>query len=130
MSGDARTARRLLALGALSGALAVAAGAFGAHALADAVTAARLETWRTAALYHAVHALATVLAGVLALHVRQRAVGVAGGLFLAGTALFSGSLYALVLADLPLLGAVTPLGGAAFIAGWLALAWGAWRERT
>ena len=120
--------RALFAVGAVSGALAVAAGAFGAHALADAVSPERLATFRTGASYHLVHALATCTAALVATLVPGRAVRTAGWLFVAGTVLFAGSLYALVLLDLPVLGAVTPLGGVAFIAGWLALAWGVGRR--
>jgi uncharacterized membrane protein YgdD (TMEM256/DUF423 family) len=122
----ARPARLLLAAAGVSGALAVAAGAFGAHALEGAVPAERLATWATAAHYHLAHAIALGLAGLVAGHRPGRLVHAAGGLFLAGTVLFAGSLYALVLLDLPVLGAVTPLGGAAFIAGWGCLAAGGW----
>jgi uncharacterized membrane protein YgdD (TMEM256/DUF423 family) len=125
-AADERVARRLVAIGALSAALAVAAGAFGAHALADAVTEARLGTWQTASSYHLAHALGLVLVGLAMLRWPSRATRAAGGLLLAGTVLFSGSLYALVLLDAPALGAITPLGGVAFIAGWVALARAAW----
>ncbi|HLA64833.1 MAG TPA: DUF423 domain-containing protein [Rhodothermales bacterium] len=117
--------RALLVVGALSGALAVAAGAFGAHALAASVSPERLATFRTGASYHLIHALATVAVALVAAHVPGRVVRAAGWLFVAGTVLFAGSLYLLVLLDVPMLGAVTPLGGVAFIAGWLALAYGA-----
>ena len=110
--------QRLLVAAALSGAVAVAAGAFGAHALRDIVTEARLETWQTAASYGLAHAVVAAFAASRPARWSQRAAA----LFLAGTLLFSGSLYALVLLDLPWLGAVTPLGGVAFIAGWLSLA--------
>ena len=100
---------------ALLGALAVLFGAFGAHALRDLVEPARLETWRTAVSYQFWH--------VLAIWWATQAENVwAARSFLAGIILFSGSLYALVLADLPILGAITPLGGVCFIAGWLLLA--------
>jgi uncharacterized membrane protein YgdD (TMEM256/DUF423 family) len=121
-----RPTRTLVALGALAGALGVAAGAFGAHALADAVPPERLATFRTGATYHLAHALAAVLAGLAAAHGLGRPARAAGWLFLAGVVLFAGSLYALVLFDLPVLGAVAPLGGVALIAGWLALAFSAW----
>ena len=114
------SAQRLLAAAALSGAVAVALGAFGAHGLRDAVAPERLEVWRTGASYHLAHAMLGVFAaywGRESVWARHAAV-----LFLAGTVLFSGSLYALVLLDVPVLGAVTPLGGIAFIAGWVALA--------
>ena len=120
------SARGLLVAAGLSGALAVALGAFGAHGLAEAVLPERLATWRTAALYHLVHAAALA---VTALGARFGwRTGPAGLLFLTGTVLFSGSLYALVLLDLPVLGAVAPVGGVAFIGGWLALAWTGWRD--
>ena len=125
----ARGAGRLVAVAAVVGGLMVAAGAFGAHALAGAVPADRLEVWRTAASYGQVHALAAVLAALVAGQTGARAALRAGWLFLAGVALFSGSLVALVLLDLPVLGAVTPLGGVAFLAGWGALAWAGLRER-
>ena len=111
-------AERLFAAAAVGGAVAVAAGAFGAHALRDAVTPERLATWQTAASYGLAHAVAAALAASRPTRWAQRAAA----LFLAGTLLFSGSLYALVLLDAPWLGAVTPLGGVAFIAGWLSLA--------
>lgn len=124
------TARLFVAAGALSAGLAVAAGAFGAHALADAVPPNRLATFETAAQYEMVHALALVLVGVLLDRRADRRFRWAGWLFLAGTVLFSGSLYLLVLTDTPWLGAVTPFGGVAFIGGWLVLAASAWRGTT
>lgn len=100
------------------GALAVAAGAFGAHGLEGHVTPERLTTWKTAANYHLIHSVVLfVLAGRPAHPWSFR-------LFVAGILLFSGSLYLLVLLDLPWLGAVTPLGGVSFILGWLSLARG------
>lgn len=125
--GEARPARLLLALGALSGGVAVALGAFGAHALDGAVPPERLATWRTGASYHLLHALATVIAAGLAPTLGKRAQ-TAAVLFLVGTALFSVSLYTLVLLDAPVMGAVAPLGGGAFIGGWLVLALAAWRS--
>jgi uncharacterized membrane protein YgdD (TMEM256/DUF423 family) len=102
--------------GAALAALAVAAGALGAHALGQHP---RLDTWKTAALYHLVHAVALHLP---ALPTATRR------LHLAGIAVFSGSLYLLVLLDAPWLGAVTPIGGVCFITGW---AWAAFRpDRT
>ena len=114
------TAGRLLAAAAVSGAVAVAVGAFGAHALREAVTPDRLGTWQTGASYHLAHAVVGALAAVVGRE--SRWARRAASLFLAGTLLFSGSLYALVLLDAAWLGAVTPLGGVAFIAGWIALA--------
>lgn len=126
----ARGAWTLFALASVSGALAVATGAFGAHALEGAVTPDRLETWRTGAAYALGHAPAALIASALAAWSGQRAARIAAILFLVGTVLFSGSLYALVLLDLPVMGAVAPLGGASFIAGWLCLGWSGWRVRT
>ncbi|NNF59324.1 MAG: DUF423 domain-containing protein [Rhodothermaceae bacterium] len=120
-------ARLFVVLGAVSAATAVAAGAFGAHALADAVTPERLATFQTGADYHLAHALALIAVGLTARRWGHPAVTAAGWLFLVGAVLFAGSLYALVLTDTPVLGAVTPLGGVAFIAGWLCLALGVWR---
>ncbi len=123
-------ARLFLIAGALSAAVAVAAGAFGAHALDGVVPPVRIATFETAARYEMYHALALLLVGVLLDRRADRWLGWAGRLFLAGTALFSGSLYLLVLTETPWLGAITPLGGVAFIAGWLALARAVGRKTT
>lgn len=114
----------LVALGALNAALAVAAGAFAAHGLRERLAARALEIFETGARYHMYHALAMVLAGLLA---ATRGAATAGWLFQAGIVLFSGSLYVLALTGVKGLGAVTPIGGLAFLAGWLWLAWSAWR---
>ena len=121
-------AGRLLALAALWGAVGVALGAFGAHALDGLLRPERLATFETAVRYHLIHALAAGLAASLGGRVRGAAL--ASTLLLAGSAVFAGSLYALVASDVGAFGAVAPLGGVAMIAGWLALAWGAWRSRT
>jgi uncharacterized membrane protein YgdD (TMEM256/DUF423 family) len=113
----------LIALGALDGAIAVAAGAFGAHGLRERLEPRALEIFETAARYQMFHALAMVLCGVIA----TRGATTAGWLFQAGIVVFSGSLYALALTDVKILGAITPLGGVAFLAGWSWLAWTAWR---
>ncbi len=106
----------------------MAAGAFGAHGLSDVVTSQRLAVYETAVRYHIYHALALIVAGGLALSANGGQFVVVGYLFLAGIALFSGSLYLLVLTDTPWLGAVTPFGGVAFIAGWVMLAIVAWKS--
>ena len=110
----------LVALGAVNAALAVAAGAFAAHGLRERLTPRALEIFETGARYHLIHAVAMVLAGILL------ARG-PGYLFQAGIVLFSGSLYALALSDVKVLGAITPIGGVLFLAGWLWLAMSAWR---
>jgi uncharacterized membrane protein YgdD (TMEM256/DUF423 family) len=112
----------VVALGAVNAALAVAAGAFATHGLRDRLETRALEIFETAARYHMYHALAMILTGVIA----GRACA-AGWIFQAGIVVFSGSLYALALTDVKVLGAITPIGGLAFLAGWLWLAWVAWR---
>ena len=120
--------RTFLAIAALSGLIAVAAGAFGAHALDARLTADRLAIFETAARYQMYHALALVLIGLLALGRPHGALPVAGGAMVAGTVLFSGSLYVLALTDMKWLGAVTPLGGLAFMVGWGLLAFAAFKS--
>lgn len=117
---------RLIGIGALNAALAVAAGAFGAHGLRERLEPRALEIFETGARYQMYHALAMILAGLIASKLPRAAT--AGWLFLVGIAIFSGSLYALALTDVKVLGAITPLGGVAFLAGWLWLAWAAWKR--
>lgn len=126
--------RVFVMLGALSAALAVAAGAFGAHALRARLDARMLEVFETAARYQMYHALALLAVGALVARLEApRALPAlwSGWLFVAGTVLFSGSLYAMALSGLRALGAITPVGGICFIAGWLLLAaaGGCWRRR-
>ena len=122
------TARLALTMGALLAMAAVALGAFGAHALKGRLEADMAAVWQTAVQYHGWHALALLAAGLLLLHRPDAgAVAIAAWLFAAGIVLFSGSLYMLALTGTRGLGAVTPLGGLAFLAGWAAFAWGAWR---
>lgn len=113
---------------AVLGALAVALGAFGAHALRTLLDADALAVWRTAVDYQFWHALALCVAA-LRMPRGGTAALVAALAFAAGCLLFSGSLYALALGAPRLLGVVTPFGGIAFIIGWIALAL-SWRERT
>jgi uncharacterized membrane protein YgdD (TMEM256/DUF423 family) len=116
------TASGWLATGALFGATAVALGAFGAHGLKARVTADLLVVFETAARYHLVHALAIVTVAGAADRFPGPCAAAAGWLFVAGILLFSGSLYLMVLTGARALGAITPLGGLALIAGWIALA--------
>lgn len=110
-------------MGCIAMALAVGAGAFGAHGLKESVTPERMEVWRTAARYHAYHALALIALELLQAHVKGRpGFKLAGILFLAGLVIFSGSLYLLVLTDQGWLGAITPIGGVAWIVAWSTLA--------
>lgn len=129
------SARRFLTLGAVSGGIAVAAGAFGAHALRARIEPRLLEVFETAARYQMYHALALLVVALLARTdsgpaadpAAARALAVAGWSFVAGTLLFSGSLYAMALTGVRVLGAVTPLGGVAFLVGWGFLALAGWR---
>lgn len=119
--------RVFFVLGALLGALGVAAGAFGAHALKQRLSPEMLAVFETGVRYQLVHALALLVVAWAAAHWSGPWTFAAGWLFAAGVLLFSGSLYALALTGVRWIGAVTPLGGLAFIAGWLCMAWAAWR---
>lgn len=108
--------------------LGVALGALGAHGLKASVegladAADRIRWWETAARYHLVHALALGLTAIVAHHVTTRAPRIAAGLFIAGIAVFSGSLYVMGLTGIRGLGAITPIGGFAQLGGWLVLLW-------
>lgn len=118
-----KSTKFLLAAGAVSGFFTVAAGAFGAHGLREALSPEAMQIWQTAALYQAIHSLALLATGIAAKAIPGLRAQAAGWCFLAGIAIFSGSLYALALTGMKWLGAVTPLGGLAFLAGWAALAW-------
>ena len=108
-----------LAIAALSGGLAVAAGAFGAHALEGRLSDHYMNVYQTAVQYQMVHALALLAVALLGAVLPDAAWLRPGAwAFLAGMVLFSGSLYALVLSGVRILGAVTPLGGIAFLVGW------------
>lgn len=110
-------------LGALSGATGVALGAFGAHALRNRLTPERQSVFETGVRYELIHALGLVMVGIVSSsNPPGHWLGAAGWLFVAGTILFSGSLYLLVLSDRRWMGAITPFGGIAFILGWLCLA--------
>lgn len=123
--------RQWASIGAVSAGIAVAAGAFGAHALRARVDARALEVFETAARYQMYHALALLFVAWLAERAPDSAaVRLSGWAFLAGTVLFSGSLYLLTLTGQTWLGAITPLGGVAFLVGWAAVAWGVGANRT
>lgn len=112
-----------VAIAAVLGFVAVAFGAFGAHALRSRLSPEMLAIWKTANEYHFYHALALLLVGVLARHSPTVDYGVPAACFLAGTLIFSGSLYVLALTGMRWLGAITPIGGLLFLAGWAWLAW-------
>jgi uncharacterized membrane protein YgdD (TMEM256/DUF423 family) len=107
---------------AINAFLAIACGAFGAHALKRRLDDERLAVFETGARYHMYHALALIAVSWLAT-TRGAAADTAGALFLAGIVLFSGSLYALALSGVRKLGAITPLGGLCFLLGWADFAW-------
>ena len=115
--------RRWIAAGSALAFLGVALGAFGAHALRARVGPELLGTWKTAVEYQMYHALGLILIGGIELPPRVKTA--VGALFCAGIVLFSGSLYALVLSDVRMLGAITPLGGVCFLVGWSVLTAGA-----
>jgi uncharacterized membrane protein YgdD (TMEM256/DUF423 family) len=121
--------RVFFSIGAALAALGVAAGAFGAHGLKGRLTPEMLAVFETGVRYHLIHALALLAVAWAATRWESRAIPAAGWLFVAGILLFSGSLYILTLNGIRAFGAITPIGGAAFILGWLLLAWGAWTGR-
>jgi uncharacterized membrane protein YgdD (TMEM256/DUF423 family) len=126
-----------LVLGATLAAAGVALGAYHAHGLqgwleatgatADQV-ARRMHNADVAVRYQMYHALGLMIVAYLASQKEAGPARIGGWLFVVGTLIFSGSLYTLVLTDIRWLGAITPIGGTAFLAGWLALAWGVWRR--
>lgn len=122
-------AKLFLTLGAVLLAVAVALGAFGAHALKARLGAELLAVYHTAVQYHFYHALGLLAVGLIAMQLPASGlVRAAGWLMLAGIVLFSGSLYLLSMSGIRWLGAVTPFGGTAFIGAWLLLALAAVRD--
>ena len=123
--------RWALLAAAISGALAIVLGAFGAHALSSVLDDRALASFDTASRYHLLHSVALLGAALAPAAGAGRApCTVACTLWLAGMIVFSGSLYALAVFDLGRLAAITPIGGVALIGGWVALALGAWGGRT
>ena len=120
--------RLFVIIGALSGAIGVAAGAFGAHALRARLEPRLLEVFETGARYQRYHAIAMLAAAWIVTRFPGSLANASGWLFLAGTVLFSGSLYAMAFTGIRALGAITPLGGVCFIAGWGCLALAAMRR--
>ncbi|WHZ21788.1 MAG: hypothetical protein OJF47_000900 [Nitrospira sp.] len=108
-------------------ATSVAAGAFGAHALKSILDPSMLAAYETAARYQMYHAVGLFVVAWLSRETPGASVDTAGWLFCAGILLFSGSLYVVALAGIKWMGALTPLGGGSFIAGWSCMAWAAWR---
>jgi uncharacterized membrane protein YgdD (TMEM256/DUF423 family) len=114
--------RTFVLIAALAGFTGVALGAFGAHGLRARLSPEMLAVFETGVRYHLIHAVAILAAAGLVERLGGRLVAAAGWLFLGGIVLFSGSLYALALTGISILGAITPLGGLAFLAGWACLA--------
>ncbi len=122
-------AKIFIFLGSAAAFLGVALGAFGAHALKSKLAAEMLAIYQTGVHYHLVHALGLILVGILAERTGNSAlVSWAGWLLLAGIIIFSGSLYALSISGVRALGAITPIGGLSFLAGWALLAAAALRQ--
>lgn len=108
--------------GAVFGGLAVLLGAFGAHALKSTLDAYSQGIWEKAVFYQAIHALVLLMLPSLGAQIDARSIALSGGFYIAGILLFSGSLYLLALTGKKYLGAITPVGGVAFIVGWTILA--------
>ena len=120
--------RIVLSAAALAGFLAVALGAFGAHGLKERLAPDMMAVFQTAVQYHFYHALALLLVASLMLSKPATSgLGLSAACFVTGPLLFSGSLYLLAVTGVRWLGAITPLGGLAFLIGWLALAWAAFK---
>jgi uncharacterized membrane protein YgdD (TMEM256/DUF423 family) len=119
--------RQFFAIGSLLALLAVAAGAFGGHALKDTLGPDRIDIFKTGAQYQMYHSLALLAVAFAVTRWQDGLLNVAGWLFVGGIVLFSGSLYALAITDVKVLGAITPLGGLCFLIAWALLAVVAWR---
>lgn len=121
------TDRLLILLGALNMFIAVGAGAFGAHGLKRVLSEDMLAIWQTAVTYQMAHALGLLAVGLLGARFGSGALSAAGVLMFAGIVIFSGSLYVLSLTGIRWLGAITPIGGLAFLAAWALVAWAAYK---
>ena len=119
--------RVFFAIGAVSAFIGVAAGAFGAHGLKSRLSAEMLSVFEVGVRYQMYHAFALIVTAWAQTRWPSTLVTASGWFFVIGTVLFSGSLYLLSLSGLRWLGAITPLGGLAFLAGWLCLAWILWK---
>jgi uncharacterized membrane protein YgdD (TMEM256/DUF423 family) len=119
--------RIFFVLGALSAFIGVAAGAFGAHGLKGRISVEMLSIFEVGVRYQMYHAFALIAAAWVQSKWPSSLVKSGGWLFVIGTVLFSGSLYLLSVSGMRWIGAITPLGGLAFLAGWVCLAWAVWR---
>lgn len=120
--------RALVIAAAMNMMIAVAAGAFGAHALKTVLDSDMLAVWHTAVTYQIAHALGLFVIALLMPRYKPALLARAGIVMLAGIVIFSGSLYALVLSGWRILGAITPIGGVAFLLAWAMVGWAAWRD--
>ncbi|MBO9353861.1 DUF423 domain-containing protein [Bordetella petrii] len=121
------TDRQLTILAALNMIAAVGTGAFGAHGLKRMLAPDLLAVWQTGVLYHLIHALGLFAVALLGARFGGPLLSAAGAVMFAGIVLFSGSLYILAITGTRWLGAITPLGGVAFLLAWALVAWSAWR---
>lgn len=112
-----------LIIAGISGFLSVGLGAFGAHGLKNKLSPEMMAVFQTGVQYHQIHTIALLVVALLLGNSASGAGTCAGWLFVAGIVIFSGSLYALSITEIRILGAITPIGGLAFLAGWLCLAW-------
>lgn len=122
--------KNILITGAIFMALAVSLGAFGAHALKKVLSPEMLAIYHTGVEYQFYHAMGLLITGLTGFQVKSKFIGWAGTLLTTGIILFSGSLYALALSEIKGLGAITPIGGVLFIAGWVCLALALTKKRT
>jgi uncharacterized membrane protein YgdD (TMEM256/DUF423 family) len=119
--------RVFLVIGALSAFIGVAAGAFGAHGLKGRISPEMLSVFEVGARYQMYHAFALIIAAWVQTKWPSSLVTIGGWFFVIGTIFFSGSLYLMSVTGARWLGAITPLGGLAFLSGWVCIAWSAWR---
>jgi uncharacterized membrane protein YgdD (TMEM256/DUF423 family) len=120
--------RNILAAGAVFMAMAVLLGAFGAHALKNTLAPEMLAVYKTGVEYQIYHALGLLLIGLIGFHLDSKWLKRSGLLLTLGILLFSGSLYVLALTGMKIIGAITPIGGVSFVAGWICLAIAVWKR--
>jgi uncharacterized membrane protein YgdD (TMEM256/DUF423 family) len=120
--------RNVLFLGAIFMALAVLLGAFGAHALKNSLAPEMLAVYRTGVEYQFYHSLGLLIIGLIGFHLDSKWLRRSGLLLTVGILLFSGSLYSLALTGIKVIGAITPIGGVSFVAGWICLAMAVWKK--